>query len=485
MFLYIYRIQARLKSSMSASKLRAMIDDTPRGRDFDEAYERDLQAIPSLEEDDERERAVAILRWVFFAARPLTVRELAEALIVSADEDNTMAKHFPKEDLPDEWHHTFVEEQITGLCGLLIDLRGKEAGKPIMDQEVHFVHFTIKEYLSRPDRLKFPVSSRNDFLDTFQAHEKVVKACLRYMCYKDFIQTDHSTKQMFDEKLAQYPFLRFADISWTFHMSQCRPFSAEIIQRCNAWFDPANLRWMSYSEVVGSNANWTFENFMGQFLNSYPNPLFYASLWGLVHTMRYLIERGAGVNVIGGLYGSPLQAASAHGYVLAVEILFLHGADVNLAGGKWGGALQAAADNAQEQIVDILLAHNASVNLTGGIWNSAIVAASNRFQLRACRVIRRLLEAGANIDSTTDEGETALHRAAAEGAPDLIDLMLDKGASINAISNSGQTPVQKASYLGKNESIKCLLKRGANVEISSYDGGLLCFLLPNRVMKTL
>lgn len=168
MFLYIYRIQARLRSSMNASKLRAMIDDTPRGRDFDKAYERDLQAIAGLEKDDERERAVVILRWVFFAARPLTVRESAEVLIVSADEDSTMAKHSPKEDLPDEWDHTFVEEQITGLCGSLIDLRGKETGKPIMDQEVHIVHFTIKKYLSRPGRPTFPVSVRNDFLDTFQ-----------------------------------------------------------------------------------------------------------------------------------------------------------------------------------------------------------------------------------------------------------------------------------------------------------------------------
>ena len=54
MFLYIYRIQARLKSSMSASKLRTMIDDAPRGRDFNEAYERDLQVIASLEDDDKR-----------------------------------------------------------------------------------------------------------------------------------------------------------------------------------------------------------------------------------------------------------------------------------------------------------------------------------------------------------------------------------------------------------------------------------------------
>lgn len=183
---------------------------------------------------------------------------------------------------------------------------------------------------------------------------------------------------------------------------------------------------MSYSEVFGSNTNGTFKNFMGQVRNLYPNPLFYASLWGLVHTMRYLIERGAGVNVSGGLYGSPLQAASAHGHGWAVEILFQHGADVSLTGGKWGCALQAAAANAQEQLVDILLAHNANVNLTDGVWNSAIIAASNRFQISACRINRRLLEAGARIDSTTDEGETALHRAAVEGAPDVIDLLLDK-----------------------------------------------------------
>ena len=75
MFLYIYRSQARLKSSMNASKLRAMIDDTPRGGDFDEAYENDLQAIASLEDDDEGERTVASPRWVVFAAKPLILRE--------------------------------------------------------------------------------------------------------------------------------------------------------------------------------------------------------------------------------------------------------------------------------------------------------------------------------------------------------------------------------------------------------------------------
>lgn len=37
-------------------------------------------------------------------------------------------------------------------------------------------------------------------------------------------------------------------------------------------------------------------------------------------------------------------------------------------------------------------------------------------------------------ESVTDQGEIALHGAAAEGAPDVIDLPLDAAASVNAVS---------------------------------------------------
>jgi len=55
---------------------------------------RDLGRILSFSE--ERDRAVAILRWTLFALRPLTVQELTEALAVNIHDDGDS---YPKDDL--------------------------------------------------------------------------------------------------------------------------------------------------------------------------------------------------------------------------------------------------------------------------------------------------------------------------------------------------------------------------------------------------
>lgn len=47
-------------------------------------------------------------------------------------EDNKMDRWFPKGDLPEVQDQTFIEEQITGLCGSLVDLQAKEARKLVM-----------------------------------------------------------------------------------------------------------------------------------------------------------------------------------------------------------------------------------------------------------------------------------------------------------------------------------------------------------------
>lgn len=119
-----------------------------------------------------------------------------------------------------------------------------------------------------------------------------------------------------------------------------------------------------------------FRYFIGHLRNPYPTRLFYALLWDFTHTKRYLIKRGASVNVAGRLYGSPLQAASAHGHVWAMAVPFQYSADINLTGGCMGYTLEAAADSAKEDTVIMLLPHKANANLTGGIWNRAIIAAS-------------------------------------------------------------------------------------------------------------
>ncbi|KAK6185952.1 hypothetical protein SNE40_008079 [Patella caerulea] len=63
-------------------------------------------------------------------------------------------------------------------------------------------------------------------------------------------------------------------------------------------------------------------------------------------------------------------------------------------------------------------------------------------------LVRKLIDAGANVDSTTPLGRTALHLAASRGRGHIIDLLLEKGAQIDAEDDSGQSALSIADKFG-------------------------------------
>lgn len=146
MFLWIKLLQNRLSGTRSSFDLRRIIEDTPSG--LEQAYERDLLRIAKLEPDD-RNRAVAILRWTIYAKRALTVRELAEALLVDFGEEASTSRRqysnlehvfdsddsegdsdggsrFPRQYLCRTFDEDYVQHEFIRLFGSLIDLRGGE-----------------------------------------------------------------------------------------------------------------------------------------------------------------------------------------------------------------------------------------------------------------------------------------------------------------------------------------------------------------------
>uniref|UniRef100_A0A8H7XPD2 Ankyrin repeat protein n=1 Tax=Psilocybe cubensis TaxID=181762 RepID=A0A8H7XPD2_PSICU len=74
-----------------------------------------------------------------------------------------------------------------------------------------------------------------------------------------------------------------------------------------------------------------------------------------------MVEHGADVNTVGGMFNTALQAASYQGHYHLVDLLLSKGADVNASGGKSGNALQAACSQACEKVIELLLSHNAKV----------------------------------------------------------------------------------------------------------------------------
>ncbi|CAN9243858.1 unnamed protein product [Alternaria alternata] len=80
MFLWIKLLENEISPGQNAKQLRAAVQEMPSG--ISEAYSRELEKIVQLAPNN-KNMAVTILRWVLFAARPLLVKELAEALVVS------------------------------------------------------------------------------------------------------------------------------------------------------------------------------------------------------------------------------------------------------------------------------------------------------------------------------------------------------------------------------------------------------------------
>lgn len=464
MFLYLRRIQPRLKSksTMSAAKLHTIIEDMPRG--LDEAYDRDLQRICDLDSED-RERALSILRWVLYAVRPLSVRELGEALLISVNDDGSVDNWLPQDDLPETWDEDYTDEQIMGVCGSLIDIRGGEAGDLVENQTVHFVHFSVKEYLLRAVDIEVPVLVKDYFTDIFRVQEHITKICLRYLCLRDFQQVAHSTITQFNTRAKKYAFLHYAALHLPHHLSYAQPLSQSIVKLCNALLDPSESRWLTFSEVNGA---WIYKSsgrFMKNFEDFDANPLYYASLLGMFETIKYLLGCGIDINITGGAFATPLQAAASSGHTDSVRLLLDHGADVDLLNltSYFGNALQAAAANGHEGVVNMLLDHGANANLSGGAMGNCITAVSASpevgvSQATACRIIERLIIAGAEIESANAKGLCALHEAARADSPIIVEMLLKYGANINASDNEGTTALHIATMYGYEQVVRLLLE---------------------------
>ena len=503
MFLWIKLLYSQLSRSKSPTKLRRIIADTPSG--LDQAYERDLQNILDLE-SEERDRAIAILRWTLCSFRPLTIKQLAEALLVEFEdkvdsEDEKYGREFSHRnddssssdgseslfnddhgdegrylalsEVPDFGSDDSIAHEFLKNCGSLLELRSRDIGSAPEDLTIHFVHFSVQEYLIKVLDSDLTELQGPQLSDHFQGHERTCHICLEYLLYDDFRQDRNSTDEQFHEKIKKYAFLDYAGVHWGWHANRCRPFSQATVKLSNDLLDPLNRKWLSYSEVVGGKANGSFSKFYARFQDSYPSPLFYASLWGIVETMTFLItERAQDVNHIGGLYGSPLKAAAAHGFEEAVKLLLDKGADINLNGGQFGTAIQTAAACGQIKVAELLLERNPNVDVQGGWWNETPILAAARISSRrtAEEMVRMLIKAGADVGTADAEGATAMHRFAANGATKVLKVLIENNAPLDTKDEEGTTPLMLAVEEGRQSAVDLLVTSGADVNLKSNYG---------------
>jgi ankyrin repeat protein len=162
---------------------------------------------------------------------------------------------------------------------------------------------------------------------------------------------------------------------------------------------------------------------------------------GDVSAIRYLMSRGASPAALGP--NLDLNGASFHGHWQLCQFLIEQGADVNHPLPDTGetplhSALCKADDPAYNLVLKVLLAGGADPN----------------------RATKPGVETDSFMRDCRTKGETPLHRAAAFGDAEAIQLLLKAGAVIDARDTHGDTPLSWASWYLRPRAILRMLCYG-------------------------
>ena len=183
----------------------------------------------------------------------------------------------------------------------------------------------------------------------------------------------------------------------------------------------------------------------------------WCAYYGDVSAMRFLLANGESLLSLGD--NLDLNGAAFHGHWRLCEFLVEQGANVNKPLPDTGesplhAALCTTNRLAHDLVIRVLLGHGANPNC----------------------VTKPGVETGGFMRDCRTKGETPLHRAAAFGTEDTIQLLLDARANIRAKDMNGDSPLTWGSWYARPDSLLRLLCYG-EFSIRPNRKSMLAYLL--------
>ncbi|CUS06945.1 unnamed protein product, partial [Tuber aestivum] len=439
MFRWVDCVLRVVEECITPTSVRDALRELPK--DLDSIYERILDTIP----EKQKEYIRRAMNWLAFSAVPLTLGQLAEAIVMKYEVNNYGED---SEDL-------FDMKSLMSICPSLISFEdaGNDESSTHESRRLRLAHFSVKEYL---------ISDRSAQTSSAYYHISEVKANLRmgHACLSRILRhrgegtlrLDEAEHMSFLYHSAHHWFTYFRPIEYM-APTPLSEAPVKVLELGQGWLD-----------IYDPDDPWRDEP---EDSGSYPSAIYYCSLLGLATACKLLVNRTedrVNVNAQGGEYGNALQAAAANGNEAVVGLLLERGADVNAQGGGYGNALQAAALNGNESVVGLLLERGANVNAQdvnaqGGEYGNALQAAALNGNET---VVGLLLDRGADVNAQGGYYGNALQAAALNGNETVVELLLERGADVNAHGGPYGNALRVAQNFGHESIVQFLLTHGAD-----------------------
>ncbi len=216
------------------------------------------------------------------------------------------------------------------------------------------------------------------------------------------------------------------------------------------------------SYLLESGANHEIKN------NNGLTPLFQALDLSKSESAKILIDGGANINIKGYRNRILLHMAARAGNTPITLKLISEGIDINAKDSKGSTALDCAIVASKTNIAKILQEHGGHINSFTPDNEECANALKNAIHRGQSEIFSIISDLGGDLKMIDESGINLLHKAAAYGWYEIINILLKSEININSKTKEGKTALQLAEEYGHNDIIELLKNKGALSTNSNY-----------------
>lgn len=467
-FLWVVLVLPMLQKAYDNGQVHALgncLEGIPEGLDelFQNVSGKDTENLENLK---------LCLKWVFYAVRPLSPKELYFAMLSTPDSECVAT--WDPEDVTTADMKRFILSSSKGLV------------EPTLSRNptIQFIHESVRDFLFKASGSA--LQADKNFASAGLVHDFLKHSCQRYLASIPY----NTIEGFWHENEIEFPFLSYSMRNILRHAES----AASLGVPQEAFLEEFPLScWTALHD-------WIEQYDIDQY-GSGISLLYVLIQENLLHLFQIEVRRSQSINLKGGPYDYPLIAAAVFGNNQMLELLLQYGADHTKRGSRYihalhaavgefdapavamliaHGAVPAANDSVPQQLVEVAVLRREVVLLKLLLGNRSLIASSffdtEDFEILVQQAVQdedqKMLELFVELGVI---GENHPHRlahtlcwAATSGDQALVQRCIKLGANFNVPSRSG-TVLGAASELGQESMVRFLIEGGADVNALHID----------------